>query len=134
MWMKNMEHEIEVHRVYRLRLNIESQFWQKLFNYGCSKLIIRKIFDETTRNCLECQVDHPSQTRHDCLYITLSEQIGMYFDDVYNQTSKEDVQQWISTKNHTFHYPKTIDDWMHEVEKDYETILKKTKKMMRRYR
>lgn len=124
--MKNMEHEAEVHRVYRLRLNKESQFWQKLFNYGCSKLQ-RKIFDETTRNCLGCQVDHPSQTRHECLYITLSEQIGMYFDDVYNQFSKGE-------KIHTFHYPNTIDDWMHEVEKDYETILKKTKKMMRRYR
>lgn len=72
--MKNMEHEAEVHRVYRLRLKMESQFWQKLFNYGCSKLIIRKIFDETTRNCLGCQVDHPSQTRQECLYITLSEQ------------------------------------------------------------
>lgn len=91
--MKNMEHEAEVHRVYRLRLNMESQFWQKLFNYGCSKLIIRKIFDETTRNCLGCQVDHPSQTRHECLYITLSEQIGMYFDDVYNQMFNNGFQQ-----------------------------------------
>lgn len=58
----------------------------------------------------------------------------MYFEEVYNQISKEDVQQWISTKIHTFHYPNTIDDWMHVVEKDYERILKKTKKMMRRYR
>lgn len=26
MWMKNMEHEAEVHRVYRLRLNTSHNF------------------------------------------------------------------------------------------------------------
>lgn len=48
----------------------------------------------------------------------------MYFDDVYNQFLKGE-------KIYIFYYFNIIDDWMYEVEKDYEIILKKIKKMMR---
>ena len=67
-----------------------------IFHLVFADLCADYVYEERTKKCYGCEIDHPSQTHHDCLMMS-DEDIWMsYYDDSKVQVQNEKVWETVN--------------------------------------
>ena len=94
----------------RLRLRMERRFFRKVLEYAYAQQVSTKIHELANVNCPGCQIDHPSQRRHECLYLDSLQRLHLYFDQAISLLDKEKAIETVDALVAPLNLPMSYED------------------------